>query len=89
MGTKEYSSLKEGSFVVVEYEEELFPGVILKKKANGAEVKCMQRAGKYWKWPTSSDIMFYWKKDIVMKILSVQKVGKARFSIPELKSRWQ
>ena len=89
MPSIQHKDLKVGNYVVVVYEGEFFPGKITRKKSNGAEVKCMQKCEKFWKWPTRKDEMFYFRKDITMKIATPKKVKKNVFAIPELEKRWK
>ena len=49
-------NLNVGDCVIVEYEEELYPGVSLHKKWNRCKVKVMQVSGVNWKWPSTEDV---------------------------------
>lgn len=63
------NDMPENSYVIVIYEEEFFPGIILEKSKNGAKVKVMTMAGTdTWKWPEKDDILFYPNEDIVQII---------------------
>lgn len=51
--------------VLIHYEGDYFPGVVLKKEESGATVKVMEIAGvDTWKWPEKENI-------ITMKILKL------------------
>ena len=46
-----FCDLVVGDFVLVNYEEERFPGNVLKIYDEGATITCMQISGQPWKWP--------------------------------------
>lgn len=72
------SDIPLNSYVIVTYEEEFFPGVVLEKVKNGAKVKVMTMAGiETWKWPEKDDILYYLDEDIIEVII---------ISHPELKN---
>ena len=49
------SEISVGDFVIVEYEEELFPRRV-KASFNGeAEVNVMVKSGNFWHWPRVKD----------------------------------
>ena len=75
-----------GDFVIIEYEGELFPGVIAIMKKDGAEVSAMQRSGLNWKWPKEKNQIFYVKKEIKRKIKCPKQASKrGAYIVPELK----
>ena len=47
--------LRKGNWYVVDYNGERFPGEVL-SNLGGVFVK--KRAGSFWKWPSSKDILF-------------------------------
>lgn len=66
-----------GSHVIVKYEEELFPGLILDKKKEEVKVKVMAMSGiSTWKWPKNDDILWYPNSDIVKSIKKPVLVNK-------------
>ncbi|CAI6351500.1 unnamed protein product [Macrosiphum euphorbiae] len=79
------SSYTVGCFVIVEYEEEYFPGEIMKKKANEYQVRVMCMSGLNWKWPEKEDICWY-KKEYVMQSIMPPKLVNARkiYAVPEI-----
>lgn len=51
------------------YEEEYFPGKVLKVNDNEYYVSVMVMSGvKYWKWPKNPDKCWYLHTDIIKKI---------------------
>lgn len=84
--------LQEGkTYVVVNYEGALFPGLIMKLNKNSIDVKCMQICGPLWKWPERDDICSYPIEDIkqVIKEPTLQPSGgRLRYAVPELDSIW-
>ena len=82
-------NLKVNDYVIVEYEGELFPGIVCVKNSTGAEISVMQRSGVNWKWPKLNDQIFYDNLDIKMIINKPKEVSKrGAFSVPELSDRW-
>lgn len=74
------------SYVIIVYEEEYFPGVVLEKKDNGANVKVMAMAGPdTWKWPEKDDILFYVNEDILAVIDPPElKNTRGHYYVPEI-----
>ena len=76
---------KIDTFVIVKYENELYPGVIEDFDEEGAFVSAMMKSLTNWKWPVNKDVVFYpWEKVIgginPPKMLSKRGV----FAVPEL-----
>ncbi|KAI4461470.1 hypothetical protein MML48_5g00018361 [Holotrichia oblita] len=57
-----------GTYVIVRYERNYYPGIVLKTDEEGMEVKTMKKAGLDWRWPEKDDILYYFKEDIVCAI---------------------
>ena len=74
--------------MVVEYKDELFPGMIVTKSSNG-EVSVLQRSGTNWKWPRKKDQLFCDKEDIKFKIMPPELEQRGVFKVPELENHWQ
>lgn len=74
------------SYVIVQYEGEYFPGIVLEKKKDGATVKVMGMAGvDTWKWPDKDDVLFYEYNDIKTVIDFPQlKNNRGHYFIPEI-----
>lgn len=78
-------SRQVGAFVVVMYENELYPGIIVSYNDDGASISAMQKALKSWKWPEKKDELFYDWTQIVGGINPPKKINKRGFfSVPEL-----
>lgn len=77
-------------FVVVAYEEELWPGQIETNEEERAYVKCMAHSELSWKWSEKKNKLFSPLDDIKSKIEEQKKMSTKRsvFQIPEWKSRW-
>ena len=45
-------SISIGDWYIVKYDEQRFPGEVVVVEGEEFLVSVMQRAGKYWKWPT-------------------------------------
>ena len=53
----------------LKYDQKFFPGEILTKYDESAEVKVMASSGpKFWKWPDREDILMYHWKNVLKKI---------------------
>lgn len=62
---------KDGEYVIVVYENELFPGLVVGKDNDEILVKTMAKSGGNWKWPTRDtrdDILPYNETDIIAVI---------------------
>lgn len=59
----ETDKISIGDYVVVKYEGEFFPGMILNLKSTEVEVKTMTMSGLNWKWPERDDVLWYPKSD--------------------------
>lgn len=73
------------SFVVVKYDERLYPGLIIDFDEKGATVDAMAKSLKSWKWPQKKDINFYeWEN--VLGSIDPPKIISRRgfFSVKEL-----
>lgn len=64
-----------GSYVVVRYDNVLYPGKVVETKKNGYVVSCMTKAGVNWKWPQQPDVLLYNKSDIVQLIAEPKKTS--------------
>ena len=62
---------------IVEYDEQRFPGEVVVVEEEESLVSVMQRAGKYWKWPTQKDVIYYMQDKMISK-LGVLEVAKNR-----------
>lgn len=88
--TKEVSSgnFSVGDWVVVKYDDVLYPGEIVSKRGNDTEVSVMVPATKTtWKWPLKPDKIFYQPENIVKKITGPEAPcavqGRLQFTFPE------
>lgn len=84
--TKDINNISTNSYVIVEYEEEYFPGVVLEKRDDGANVKVMMIAGpNTWKWPEKDDILFYLNEEIIDVINPPElKNARGHYYVPEI-----
>lgn len=78
------NSIKEGNFVLVNWNSMAFPGVVNSIDKNGAVVDCMQRCKKGWKWPTTKDVMHYKWIDIKKKINPPKLLKRGIFGVPNV-----
>lgn len=82
-----------GQFVVISYEEELFPGKITQVNLSekSVTVSCMRKSKKHWKWPETEDkVVNYEIDDIVMTIKPPESVNKRGIlRVKELEYLWR
>lgn len=73
------------SYVVVKYDDNLYPGKVINTKKSGYEVSCMAKSGLNWKWPQKPDILTYNKSDIVKLIGEPVKIsGRGLYKVSEM-----
>ncbi|CAG5021004.1 unnamed protein product [Parnassius apollo] len=78
--------LSKGSYVIVLYEGQHFPGAIENRNKNEFEVSRMTfSTGNTYKWPEKTDKMWYQSKDIVEYIRPPKLINKRGFySVEEM-----
>lgn len=82
----ESSNLSEGDYIVVQYENVFYPGMVIKVDRLKREftVKCMTKAGTLWKWPTKDDVLTYSEKDLICAIKKPKMVtSRGLYDIPD------
>ncbi|KAF2881394.1 hypothetical protein ILUMI_24768 [Ignelater luminosus] len=80
-------TLITGQYVIVKYEDNYYPGIILKYDSEGAEVRTMVNAGiNPWKWPLKEGILYYFKDAIICIIQKPQpKNNRGHYTVSEMK----
>lgn len=82
---KEKMQYPEGVFVVVQYEGEYFPGIVMENLNDNIKVKTMTMSGSYWKWPEKDDILIYDITDIMCKIESPALMSsRGTYDVPKI-----
>ena len=78
--------LKEKSYVLVEYDGNIYPGTVLRILDDSALISAMQKSGyNVWKWPKNADIIWYRHSKIIRTIEEPKQISKrGLFMIPEL-----
>ena len=56
-----------GDWIVVSYQGKMFPGEITEFEGAEIRVNVVQKSGKFWKWPSKRDEIFYYSKNVVKK----------------------
>ncbi|XP_030827949.1 uncharacterized protein LOC115928135 [Strongylocentrotus purpuratus] len=65
-----------GDWYVVEYEGKKFPGEVVGFTRKGEfQVSVMEPVGKYWKWPTKKDAIFYMESKMITKLAPPEVVN--------------
>ena len=70
-------SISIGDRYIVEYDEQRFPGEVVVVVGEEFLVSVMQRAGKYWKWSTQKNVIYYMQDKMISK-LDVPEVANNR-----------
>ena len=68
----------KGSYYLVTYEGELWPGQLIKLTKSGAIIRCLQKApviGSIWGWPNKPDEEEYRMEDIHQEIETPSNCG--------------
>jgi len=67
---EEEEKIEVGSFVAVNYNEDLYPGEVTKMDKNNAVVSCLQKSiFDLWRWPQQPDTLQY-------SFADMYKIGK-------------
>ncbi|KAG8250166.1 hypothetical protein J6590_107443 [Homalodisca vitripennis] len=83
------SDLQVDSFVVVNYENEYYPGTTVNVDENGAFVSAMMKSLGNWKWPVNKDVLFYEWNEIAGSINPPKILSKRGiFAVPELQDNF-
>ena len=56
-----------GDWIVVNYQGKMPPGEITEFEGAEIRVNVVQKSGKFWKWPSKRDEIFYYSKNVVKK----------------------
>ena len=76
-GMETGSVVESGMWVLVNFEGEMYPGVIVSSGMDGAVVKVMHRCKGGWCWPNRPDEIEYSYEEIIMRdITSPKEVNK-------------
>lgn len=76
---------EKDDYVIVVYEDEFFPGIILEKLINSLRIKTMTMSGQFWKWPNKDDVLIYSVEDVQCKIKTPLRLTKrGPFNVPEI-----
>ena len=81
------ASVKGGDYVIVNYEGEFFPGVVVKCRSEEAQVSVMAMASiSGWKWPKPKDILWYPNEDIRETIQEPRLLNsEGLYGVPEIR----
>uniref|UniRef100_A0A8D8TA83 Uncharacterized protein n=1 Tax=Cacopsylla melanoneura TaxID=428564 RepID=A0A8D8TA83_9HEMI len=77
------------TFVIVEYEQEYFPGIVKNKKNTKVEVSNMVMSLTNWKWPDKEDRLWYHSaqiKEIIKdpELVTATSSRSAIYAVPEI-----
>lgn len=64
-----------GDWVIVKYDDDVYPGEVVGIVGQETEVKVMHKSGSFWKWPEVPDILFYKIETVVQKVAAPQVAG--------------
>lgn len=55
-------------YVIVRYDDSIYPGQVMKCQGANFLIRCMERSGPNWKWPKIVDEIWYDQSDVFKKI---------------------
>jgi len=61
-------SIEVGDWYILDYEGRRFPGEVVVVGDGEFQVSVMERAGKYWKWPSPKDVIFYMREKMISRL---------------------
>ncbi|CAK1582074.1 unnamed protein product [Parnassius mnemosyne] len=78
----------DGEFVIFKYENNFYPGKVLKAMKKTATISSMKANGRLWKWPDHKDVLDYPWDAVVAHIEEPRKTSSTRnvFDVPEIHS---
>lgn len=78
----------DGEFVIFKYDNNFYPGKVLKAMKETATISSMQANGQLWKWPEHIDVLNYPWDAVVAHIEEPKKTSFTRniFEVPEIHS---
>lgn len=77
------NSLKPGNFVLVSWNDAVYPGIVSTIDQTGAFVDCMAPTKKAWKWPAVKGILHYKWCDINKIITPPRPFKRGLFTVAE------
>ncbi|XP_072025419.1 uncharacterized protein [Amphiura filiformis] len=54
-----------GDWVLAEYKGMYYPGIVKQIVGDETEIDCLEKAGKFWKWPDPADLLWYESHKVV------------------------
>ena len=69
------SAISLQRYVIVVYDDEPYPGIVVDLREHEVEVKTMERSGQNWKWPAKDDILPYRHSDVLGAIAPPQQLS--------------
>ncbi|CAB3241788.1 unnamed protein product [Arctia plantaginis] len=78
----------DGEFVIFKYDNNFYPGKVLKATKKTATISSMKSNGRLWKWPEHKDVLDYPWDAVVAHIEAPKKTSSTRnvFDVPEIHS---
>lgn len=76
----------DGEFVIFKYDNNFYPGKVLKATKNTATISSMKANGRLWKWPEHKDVLVYSCEAVVGHIDEPKKTSSTRniFDVREI-----
>lgn len=71
-------------FVIILFNDEKYPGRVLKITKEGPVVDCMEKKLLCWKWPPKKDTGLYEWKNVLRKIHPPKLTKRNQYLVPEL-----
>jgi hypothetical protein len=64
-----------GDWIQVNYGGVLYPGSVTDIIGKRTEVDCLEKSGRYWKWPEKKDKIWYQPEDVVKTLQAPEPVS--------------
>lgn len=79
------TNINVGDFIAFLYEGKVYPGQITAIDESDMQINSMVKSGKYWKWPTRKDEIWYSKDAVLRKLSNPVKFSRRELFIVDLK----
>ena len=70
-------AFKQNDWVLVKYDGKIYPGTVTAVDGSeNFEASVMELAGKFWKWPTKPDKIYYTKDNVLCLVAPPEPAGR-------------
>ena len=76
--------LSVDDYVIVRWNDRMYPGKIISMSEEGILVSCMKKTKEFWRWPVIQDVQLYSWENVICQIAIPMFAKKGCFVIPEI-----